>query len=203
MRRREFLLTAAAAAMPSRMPSRLAVPVHRIMDAGSRCPPDRVRNFWWSVWPEAAAAFSRGGIDLRTGDGPGEVRRTAADRPVFTGLRRGAVNLVLTDHIPMYWDRGRALAGVTTLHEGYTVCMVALRYAHGNQIPFLSVNTCVHELLHALLQDVFAGRTTWFQNGEREFRVDRYATWLWLFHEGAPIRQQAEQYLRRLKKIQE
>lgn len=203
MTRREFLFMAAAAPVASRAPARLVIPVHRIMDAGSRCAPDQVRNFWRSIWPEAAAGFRRGGMDLQADDGPGEVRRTAADRPVFAGLRRGAINLILTDHIPMYWDRGRALSGVTTLHEGYTVCMVALRYAHGNQIPFLSVNTCVHELLHALLQDVFAGRSTWFQTGKREFRVDRYATWLWLFGEGAPIRPSAEQYLRRLKKIQE
>ena len=199
MTRREFLWTAAAGAAPVATTARIAVPIHRIMDAGARTPPERIRNFWWNIWPEAAANFGRGGIDLRTDDGPGEVRRTAADRPVFVGLRRGAINLVLTDHIPMYWDRGRALAGVTTLHEGYTVCMLALRYAHGNQIPFLSVNTCVHELLHALLQDVFARRPTWFQSGDREFRVDRYATWLWLFHDGAPIRRSAEAYLKRLR----
>ena len=109
------------------------------------------------------------------------------------------MNLVLTDHIPMYWDSGRALAGVTTLCEGYHVCMVALRYAHGNRIPFLSVNTCVHELLHALLQDIFVSRSSWFEAGEREFRADRYATWLWLFRDGAAIRKSARIYLDRLR----
>ena len=76
--------------------------------------------------------------------------------------------------------------------------MVALRYAHGNQIPFLSVNTCVHELLHALLQDVFVSRPRWFQTGGREFRTDWYATRLWLFHDGAAVRESAQTYLGRL-----
>jgi hypothetical protein len=126
-------------------------------------------------------------------------RRTAADKPFFIGLRRGAINLVLTGHIPLYWDAGRALPGVTTIYDGYHVCMLALPYAHGNRLPFLSVNTCVHELLHALLQDVLVPNPKWFQSGAREFRVDWYATRLWLFHDGAAIRKSAQQYLYRLR----
>jgi hypothetical protein len=76
--------------------------------------------------------------------------------------------------------------------------MVALRYAHGNQIPFLSVNTCVHELLHVLLQDILISRLKWFQGGGHELRIDWYATWLWLFHDGATIRKSAQAYLDRL-----
>jgi len=60
--------------------------------------------------------------------------------------------------------------------DGYPVSMIALPYAHGNQIPFLSVNTCVHELLHALLQDIFVSRPKWYQSDGREFRSDWYAT---------------------------
>ena len=180
------------------MPARVTVPVHRIVDAREQAPAYAVRQFWRSVWPEAFANFRRGGIDLQTDDGPGEVRRTAGDRPIFKGLRRGAINLVLVDHIPMYWDRGRALAGVTTLCEGYHVCMIALRYAHGNQVPFLSVNTCVHELLHALLQDIYVSRSSWWDTSQREFRADRYATWLWLFHEGTAVRKSAAGYLKKL-----
>ena len=99
----------------------------------------------------------------------------------------------------MYWDNGRALAGVTTIYEGSHVCMVALPYAHGNGTPFLSVNTCVHELLHVLLQDVFVSHPKWFETGQREFRIDWYATWLWLFHDGAAIRESAQAYLDRLR----
>jgi len=199
MTRRDFIWTAAAAAIRSSAPARLSVPVHRIMDARAQCPPERLHHFWSSIWPEAVRDFSRGGIELQTSDGPGEVRRSPGDEPRFIGLRRGVINLVLTDHIPMNWDNGRALAGVTTIYDGYHVCMVALQFAHGNQIPFLSVNTCVHELLHALLQDIFVGRPRWFQAGGREFRIDWRATRLWLFHDGAAIRESAQAYLDRLR----
>jgi hypothetical protein len=169
------------------------------MDSRAQCPPEQLHHFWSTIWPEAVRDFSHGGITLQTSDGPGEIRRSPGDKPIFIGLRRGAINLVLTGRIPMNWDNGRALAGVTTIHDGYHVCLVALRYAHGNQVPFLSVNTCVHELLHALLQDVFVSRPKWFQTGAREFRIDCYATGLWLFHDGAAIRNSAQAYLGRLR----
>ncbi|MGA2195914.1 MAG: hypothetical protein ABSH40_11640 [Bryobacteraceae bacterium] len=199
MTRRDFILIAATPAIRSSAPARLPVPVHRILDARAQPRAEQIHHFWWSIWPEAFRDFSRGGIDLQTSDGPGEVRHSPGDRPIFIGLRRGVINLVLTDHLPVYWDNGRALAGVTTLYEGYHVCMVALRYAHGNQIAYLSVNTCVHELLHALLQDIFISRTKWYQFGGREFRADCYATGLWLFHDGAAIRKSGQIYLKRLR----
>jgi hypothetical protein len=196
--RRQFIWTASGAT-GSGAPARLLVPVHRIMDSRARCSPGQLRHFWWTVWPEAARDFSHGGIQLQASDGLGEVRRSPGDQPIFVGLRHGVVNLVLTDHIPMKWDNGRALAGITTIQGGYHVCLIALQYAHGNQAPFLSVNTCVHELLHALMQDVFVRRPTWYQSGGREVRIDWYATGLWLFHDGAAIRKSAQAYLNRLR----
>ena len=169
------------------------------MDLHPQCSPEDLQRFWSSIWPEAARNFGRGGIDLQTTDGPGEVRRTAGDKPIFLGLRRGVINLVLTGYIPMNWDRARALAGVTTIYDGYHVCLIALRFAHGNQVPFLSVNTCVHELLHALLQDVYVNRPSWYRGGQREFRIDWYATRLWLFHDGRAIRASGRDYLARLR----
>ena len=199
MTRRHFIWTAAAAPIPSGAPARLSVPIHRIMDARAECPPEHLHHFWSSIWPEAVRDFSRGGIELQTSDGPGEIRRSPGDRPILFGLRRGVINLVLTGHLPLYWDSDRALAGVTALADGYPMCMIALRFAHGNQIPFVSVNTCVHELLHALLQDVFVSRPEWYQSGGREFRADWYATCLWLFHDGAAIRKSAQVCLDRLR----
>ena len=178
---------------------RLAVPVHCIQDARAHHRPERGPHFWATLWSEAANEYSRGGIDLQTTDGEGEIRVSPADNPIFVGLRRGALNLVVTDTVPMYWDEGRALAGVTTIHEGYHVCLIALRYAHGNQAPYISVNTCVHEMLHALLGDIFLKAPPWYRAGWREFRVDWYATRLWLFHDGAAIRESGEVYLRRLR----
>jgi hypothetical protein len=198
MTRRDFISTALAVAIRPSGQTRLLVPIHRVMDSRAQCTPEQLNHFWWSIWPEAVRDFSRGGIELQTSDGPGEIRRSPGDTPIFIGLRRGALNLVLTGHIPMKWDTGRALAGVTTIYGGYHVCVLALRYAHANQVPFLSVNTCVHELLHALLQDVFVSRPRWFQTGGREFRTDWYATRLWLFHDGTALRKSAQAYLGRL-----
>jgi hypothetical protein len=200
MTRRNFLWTPAlATSAASRPPLPMVVPVHRISDIRAQYPPGQHHRFWWSVWPEAARDFARGGIQLQTSDTQGEIRRSPADRPLFAGLKPGVLNLVLTDHIPMKWDQGRALAGITALDEGYSVSVIALRYAHGDRIPFVSVNTCVHELLHALLGDIFVSRPTWFQGGERESRVDWYATRLWLFHDGAAVRKSAEACLRHLR----
>ena len=185
MTRRDLILVAAAAAIPSRAQAWLRVPVHRVMDARAHCPPEQLHRFWSSIWPEAVRDFRQGGIELQTSDGPGEVRRSAGDNPILVGLRREFINLVLTDHLPMYWNNGRALAGVTTLWDGYPVSMIALPYAHTNQIPFLSVNTCVHELLHALLQDIFVSRPKWYQSDGREFRSDWNEYGLRRFHDGA------------------
>lgn len=199
MTRRDFAGMATAAAIRPNTPARLSVPVHRVVDARARSTPEQLQSFWWSIWPEAVRDFGRGGIQLDTSDGPGEIKRSPGDRPIITGLRRGAINLVLTDHVPMYWDRGRAVAGLTTISDGYHVCVVALPYAHGNQFPFLSVNTCVHELLHALLQDLLVNHPQWYQAGGREIRIDWYATLLWLFHDGEAVRRSAQAYLDRLR----
>lgn len=193
MTRRAF--AAIAAVVPS---GRIKIPVHRIVDAKAHFPPGVLEHFWSSIWPEAVRDFGRGGIDLQTTDGPGAITHTAADRALFSGLQSGALNLVLTDTLPLYWDNARALAGATTLVRGYCVSVIALRYAHGDRVPFLSVNTCVHEMLHALLLDIFVARPSSYQSVEREYRVDWYATRMWLFHDGGAVRQSARTFLARL-----
>jgi hypothetical protein len=181
--------------------SPVIVPVRRMVDAHAKCPAEQLHRFWWNIWPEAVRDFNACRIHLQTSDANGEIRRSAGDRPIFIGLERGVINLFLTDHLPLYWDNSRALAGVTTIYEGYHLCLIALRYAHGHQVPFFSVNTCVHELLHALLQDVFVSSPKWYQTGGREFRIDSCATGLWLFHDGASIRQSAQSYVDRLRSV--
>jgi hypothetical protein len=193
--RRVFLgmmLSGAAAEQP------VAVPVRRIVDAHAKFSADELTGFWRKIWPESLRDLGRGGIQLRVTDTPGKIMRTAADRPVFVGAQRGVLNLILTDQLPLYWNASRAIAGATTIYEGYHVCLLALRYAHGNQVPWFSVNTCTHELLHALMQDVYVMHPKWYQSAGREARIDSYATGLWLFGSGAAIRRSAREYVRRL-----
>ena len=199
MTRREWVSLAALAAAKPAAPERLVVPLHRILDSRAKNSPDRLQHLWPKLWSEAARDFAQGGIFFEITDGPGEIKHSPADNPIFVGLQRGKLNLVATDVVPMNWDNGRALGGVSTIHDGYHICVIALRYAHGNQVAFLSVNTCLHEILHALLGDIFLKPPQWYQAGEREVRVDYYATRLWLFHDGEEVRRSGNEYLRRLR----
>jgi hypothetical protein len=201
MTRREFLSTVPAAAVVPAVVSRsaLVVPVHQILNSHANLRPEQISGFWSKMWPEAVRDFGSCGIRFDSTVRTAEVRRSPGDRPIFTGLDRSVLNFVITDQIPMVWDSGRALSGVTTMFEGYPLCMVALNYAHCHQIPFLSVNTCVHEILHALMLDIFESRPDGFMGQAREFRIDCYATGLWLFHEGAAIRKSAHTYVDRLR----
>ena len=175
-------------------PAPLIVPVRRVMDSRAKCTSRQLHEWWNVIWPEAFGNFARGGIRLQTTDVPGEIKRTASSRPLFIGLERGVINLVITDHVPQ--DYG-ATPGVTTTWEGYDLCVIALSDAHANQLPYFSVNTCVHELLRLLLQDVLMKKPRWYQTSRREARIDWYATRLWLFGEGDAIRKSTELYLKR------
>jgi hypothetical protein len=197
-RREFFALATAFARTPA--PAPLVIPVRIVIDTKANWTSRQIGRFWSSIWPEAVADFARGGVRLESTTGTGQVERPPFRQPVISGLERGALNLVVTDRIPTEWDNGRALAGVTVLYRGYHMCMIALAEAHGNQIPFLSVNTCVHEILHALLHDIFEARPGGVHGQARELRIDSYATCLWLFHIGAGIRESARTYLELLNR---
>jgi hypothetical protein len=197
MTRRELFCVAAAPA--ATWPSQVVVPVHHLLDRRAKCTPEQMRGFWSGMWPEAVRDLGYCGVVLESCVSSGEVRRSPGGRPVFVGLEAGVINLVITDEIPMNWGKGRGLSGVTTRYEGYHLCMIALNHAHGHQVPLLSVNTCIHELLHVLLQDVFETRPKGMRGDAREFRVDLYATRLWLFHDGGPIQDSARAYIGRLR----
>ena len=198
MTRREFFVRSSAAALT---PAPVIVPVRHIVDP--LCTSSRLQRFRNEVWSEAVRDFNRCGVQLQGTAQSGDVRRSPSGRPIFTQLEHGVINLVLTDRVPLEWDEGRGLTGVTTLYEGRHVCLIALRYAHCHQIPFLSVNTCVHEILHALLHDVFERRPPGFSGQAREFRIDYYATRLWLFREGTVIRESARAYADRLRRLRD
>ena len=188
-----------AAVLPIFSEVALRVPVRQVFDGRAKCTAEQLQRFATSIWPEAVRDFKRCGIQLESTEVRGEVRRSPAGRPIFVGLANRVINLVVTDSIPLDWDNGRGLTGVTTRYDGYHLCMIALNFAHGHQIPFFSVNTCVHELLHVLLHDIFQPRPKGLQGEAREFRIDLYATRLWLFHDGLMIRKATRAYLDRLQ----
>src|SRR5215468_8819734 len=119
MTRRHFIAPLAAAVVSTGAQAPVVLPVHRVTDSKSPSSAENRRRFWSKVWPEAVRDFNRAGVQLQTTDATGEIRHTAGDRPIFIGLERGAINLVLTDHIPPLWDKGYALAGMSVLVGGY------------------------------------------------------------------------------------
>jgi hypothetical protein len=201
MTRRDFLLMMSAAGVASASSEApLTVPVHLVIDGQAKLGPNRLRKFWTHIWPEALREFAECGIRLECTQATGGVERPESCEPIVSGLDRAALNVVITNTIPMEWDRGLALGGVTTRYRGYHLCMVALGHASGNQIPLLSLNTCVHEMLHALMLDIFENRPTGLSGPLREFRIDWYATRLWLFRDGRAVRGSARIYLDRLSR---
>jgi len=201
MNRRDFLLFAAALPFPAWAdPEPLLLPIHQVLDRNARCRAHHVREFWSHIWPQAATDLAHCGIQIQLTSSEGEVARPPSRQPVVAGLRHGALNLVLTDLIPIEWDHGRSLAGVTTLYRGYHLCMAALARAHGHRIPFVATNTVTHELLHALLLDVFENRPSGVWGQARELRVDAIATKIWLLNDGSAVRGPAGEYLARLRR---
>ena len=108
------------------------------------------------------------------------------------------LNVVLTRTVPMEWDNGRSLSGVTTIYEGHHVSVISLKNAYQNRLPFLAVNTVLHELLHAIRGDVFLPRSGLLSGADREAAVDWQATWLWLFGGAPGVKQYARLYVQRL-----
>ena len=152
-----------------------------------------------AIWQEAVRVFAGGGVVLSRTPVEGEVGRAPSGRPVFKGLAHGAINVVITDYVPLEWDQARGLSGLTTQYDGYHVCIIAMHHAHGNQLPLFSVNTLVHELLHVLLHDIFETRPKGATGSEREWRIDWVATRLWLFGDGDEIRRLGADYQRRMQ----
>lgn len=207
MTRRKAVCATALLAAPSGAPSgvdagaHLEIPLLRITDKHARSGSAQRNQFLTGIWKEAEQVFAKGGIALRAADRAGEVLQYPSGRPLFRCLDRSMINVVLTDRVPLDWDKGRSLAGVSSLYEGFCLCVLSMEEAHGNQIPFLSVNTVVHELLHVLLQDVFVDRTSAIHGQGAEARVDFYATLMWLFGDGAHVRESARGCLARVARM--
>jgi hypothetical protein len=108
------------------------------------------------------------------------------------------LNVVLTDWIPVNWVKGRSVAGTATIHEGYHLSLISMKNAYPNRIPFLAVNTLVHELLHVFGGDIFVRPTGLLRGKDREAMVEWQATRLWLFDDVTGIKESARTYVTRL-----
>ncbi len=181
-------------ALSPRSSTPLTLPVNLVLDSKAR----RALHFEQGIWQEALRDLAKCGLQVQVNKTTGEVARPSQREPIITGLQPGKLNLVVTDQIPMYWDHGRLLNGLTTPYRGYHLCMVAMNWAHGHQVPVLSVNTCLHEILHALLLDIFERRPPGWMGHVRELRVDACATRMWLLGDGSGLLDSARAYLERL-----
>jgi hypothetical protein len=191
-------MAAAAGAFPAGGDS-VVVPVHHIVDGLAKWAPGEVERFQRRLWPATIRQLGRCGVRFDSSYGSGGVWRPPGREPVVTGLERHMLNLVITNRIPMEWDQGRTLSGVTARYRGFHLCMIAMDHAHGLELPLVSVNTCTHELLHALMLDIFEDRPGGAAGQWREFRIDWYATRLWLGAGSADVRVSARRYVVRLK----
>lgn len=175
----------------------LRVPVLRLRNRLDS-PAFEYERFLRTVWQEAADTFTRAGIPLDVLDRDGEIRPYPSGLPRIEGLARDRVNVVLTGRIPLIWDGGRAIGGVSTVYHGMALSVISLGNAHGNRVPYVAVNTVVHEVLHVLLGDIYAGRPGWWETRRRETRVDWQATDMWLWKDATGVRAEAPRYLARL-----
>jgi hypothetical protein len=190
MTRREFISMAPlAGVVPTDSQALLRLPINIIQDKRVMLRPGQLDNFWSTIWAEAVRDLALCGIEPLVSTRTGDIWRPPGRQPVVSGLVHRAINLVITDQIPVEWDGGRALSGVALLYRGFELCVLALSRAHGHLIPLISVNSCIHELLHVLLCDIFEHRPAGLLGEAREFRIDCYATRLWLLHDGEAIRE--------------
>jgi hypothetical protein len=175
------------------------VPVLRVVDSNAALTSAEVQQFNATVWDEAVRLFRSCEVALSTVDRKGEIRQYPSGRPRFLGLERNMLNVILTDSIPLDWDNGRSLSGVTTIYEGYHLSVISLKNAYSNRVPFLAVNTVLHELLHVLRGDIFVRRSGWLKGADHEAAVDWQATRLWLLGGASGVKQYAGAYVQRLQ----
>jgi hypothetical protein len=198
--RRQFLGTPLAApVIGCCSTSLIEVPVLRLLDKNAALSSTEIQAFYDTVWDEAARLFQSCEVALRTIEKVGEIRRYPSGRPRFLGLERNMMNVVLTETVPLAWDNGRSLCGLTTIYEGYHLSVLALRNAYPNRLPILAVNTVVHEMLHVLRGDIFVRRAGFLNGADREAAVDWQATQLWLVGGLRGLKEWANRYVQALR----
>lgn len=174
------------------------VPVYLIFDARAGLSDHRKVSFLNGIWREARRDLERAGIILDVVEGPGEIERPLYQEPIVKGLVPGRLNVMVTRRIPVMWSRGRPWNGLTMLYRGFHLCLIALDRAQSHRVPVVGVNTCLHEVLHAIMGDIFLQNPSAMAAQQRELRIDWLATQLWLFGSSTTVRRAASAYSSRL-----
>ena len=78
------------------------------------------------------------------------------------------------------------------------LAVVALKDAYPNRLPFVAVNTMVHELLHVIRGDIFLRRGGLLNGADHEAAVDWQATQLWIQGSLPGIKRSAGTYVQKL-----
>jgi hypothetical protein len=178
----------------------LEVPVQVVLNKLAKWTSAERDSFRNNVWNEAVQVLRKCGISLRATEREGEIHKYPSGRPRIVGMQYGVLNIVLTDTIPMAWDNGRGVAGVATVYEGYHLALISIRAAHGNRVPFLHVNTVLHELIHMFFEDFYVPREGRLSGQAHEHVIDWHATRMWLFSDGDHVKHSAAQYIKCLNR---
>lgn len=94
---------ASAAAPP------LTIPINQVIDSRIQWGEEKTERLWSRIWLEAVRDFGYCGIDLQSKSRTAEVGRSPSGQPEIDGLEPRMINLVVTDHIPLGWDKVAAL----------------------------------------------------------------------------------------------
>jgi hypothetical protein len=181
-------------------PAALEIPVQVVVNKLAKWSQAERDSFRSNVWNEAVQVLRKCGIVLRTVEHEGEIHKYPSGPPRIVGLGYKVLNIVLTDTIPMAWDNGRGVAGVATVYEGYHLTLISILASHGNRVPFLHVNTLVHELIHMFFEDFYLPREGRLSGQAHEHVIDWHATRMWLFSDDGAVKQSAFQYIRCLNR---
>jgi hypothetical protein len=127
--------------------------------------------------PEALLDLTKAGVAPIVRWGGGWIERKEADA-LFHGVVPKAVNVFVTPWVPLCWDKGMGLCGLSGIAAGTDTVIVSTANAHRHLVPYLATNTLLHEFGHVLRGDLHRKNTNGWGEQMDELAVDRTVTHL-------------------------
>jgi hypothetical protein len=149
----------------------LPIVVH-IDRRGSQIRTTHVRWFWECLLREAEHDLIHAGVRITSTVGQGWIERGDIDA-FFHGVQPEAINVYVTHWIPLCWDLGRGLCGLSGLAGATEVIVVSAENAHRHIVPYLATNTLAHEIGHVLRGDLRLRNPGGWEEQQRELSLDR------------------------------